>query len=1072
MFKKVLTMVLSAGLLLGMMPVSFAAGETAAYDLTVLPEQYQTITGWGVYPNSVGDGWIGKSAAHKAIYQDMGISMFRIELRGNCGDGDGNLVPEYIDTFIENLRIGINSGVSEYLISIWTPPAGMKTNNKIEGQNEDGTRATLLPEKEQTFCDYLVTALDYIQSKNLPAPKALSLQNEPNNAFDYYQCCYYDMEQYKRVAKLLRKTLDENGYENVMMAGPEGAQYADNKMWYGDAFSELENDAEFADAMDILASHSYYNPTTLRKQDIDDYAAAVAKFPEKEKWQTEYSTAHNQTAALEIDRAIHAMRVFTTDIAWVGNNAWFWWMGWDPRYSTQEEHQEAIIEGDGITSVRKSYIYQCLAQVYNSVPIGSKVMRLSTNDESVVNESQPQSDMVAFSNGNQMTILFINTSAEDKRYNLHGLSGVSANIYSITGSSDGMQLASTHNMTSDSIEGVLMPARSVNVIVTSNEDNSPPNVTYLKDNSIGTGADGVYISRSQSFDFVGKVDEAATVEFGGTPVTVDENYQFTKNIYLMGGDNVVRVDAKDVRGNKAEPQFFTFRYDPEYVGIEMDSLHEDVSESSYTIAGRVNVPSVVTINGQTVTTDENQQFSLPVTLTEGENTFTLTAADEQGNVSEPLTLTVNCDSQPPVITVLNDSAQTDDIEYVLHVQSGEVLKSLSINGRALTLGEDLTVRSKFNLQEGENILRIVAEDLAGNVTTQDYVVTQVQTEDTPHPTDAVSYSKKTDAPVTVDGALDEEAWVMDNKANKVVNGENVNNIVNFGTMWDDNNLYVGFEVEDHALIFDDDRCYQNDCVEVFLNPSGNRAGAYEEFDKQLFVGYIKDRVAMGENTGADYRYAWQDTPTGYTAEISIPWSSMGLSPAEGVRLGFDIACDDKDVSGPREAVIGWAGDSDNWQTTANFGLLVLTEGAVTYEDKAWTATSPGGETAEEPEPDDGQAPDGITVLFNGEPLVYDVQPMLVNDRTMVPIRVTAEALGADVEWDGDNQTVILTSGETVVTLTVDSATAMVGGQAVTLEAPAMNVDDRVLVPLRFINEAFGADVDWDGDTMTVTIVTG
>lgn len=117
------------------------------------------------------------------------------------------------------------------------------------------------------------------------------------------------------------------------------------------------------------------------------------------------------------------------------------------------------------------------------------------------------------------------------------------------------------------------------------------------------------------------------------------------------------------------------------------------------------------------------------------------------------------------------------------------------------------------------------------------------------------------------------------------------------------------------------------------------------------------------------------------------------------------------------------------------------------------------------------AENDIQVLLNGTPITFDVPPMIINDRTMVPLRAIFESLGATVDWNGDTRTVTSSLNGTSVNLTVDDYTMYVNGQAVSLDAPACIVDGRTLVPVRAISEAYGANVTWDGNTQTVYITS-
>lgn len=113
--------------------------------------------------------------------------------------------------------------------------------------------------------------------------------------------------------------------------------------------------------------------------------------------------------------------------------------------------------------------------------------------------------------------------------------------------------------------------------------------------------------------------------------------------------------------------------------------------------------------------------------------------------------------------------------------------------------------------------------------------------------------------------------------------------------------------------------------------------------------------------------------------------------------------------------------------------------------------------------------DAIPVILNGAELDCDQPPMIVDGRTLVPLRAIFEGLGASVDWDGATRTVTSTLDGTTVVMTVDSAVMHKNGEAVTLDVPAKIVNGRTMVPVRAVGEAFGADVRWDGATRTVYV---
>ncbi len=111
------------------------------------------------------------------------------------------------------------------------------------------------------------------------------------------------------------------------------------------------------------------------------------------------------------------------------------------------------------------------------------------------------------------------------------------------------------------------------------------------------------------------------------------------------------------------------------------------------------------------------------------------------------------------------------------------------------------------------------------------------------------------------------------------------------------------------------------------------------------------------------------------------------------------------------------------------------------------------------------------VVLDGNNLTFEVPPAIENGRTMVPLRAIFEAPGASVQWDDASRTVTATKSLTVITLTIGSENAYKNGEAVSLDAPGMIVEGRTLVPLRFVSEAFGVQVGWNGDIQTVTLTS-
>jgi len=90
-------------------------------------------------------------------------------------------------------------------------------------------------------------------------------------------------------------------------------------------------------------------------------------------------------------------------------------------------------------------------------------------------------------------------------------------------------------------------------------------------------------------------------------------------------------------------------------------------------------------------------------------------------------------------------------------------------------------------------------------------------------------------------------------------------------------------------------------------------------------------------------------------------------------------------------------------------------------------------------------------------------------RTLVPIRFVGEALGADVEWLVETRQVEIIDGETTIILPIGAISVLVNGEAVTIDSPAEITDNRTFVPIRFVSETLGAQVDYGAETKGITI---
>ncbi|MBQ7040431.1 MAG: copper amine oxidase N-terminal domain-containing protein, partial [Clostridia bacterium] len=111
----------------------------------------------------------------------------------------------------------------------------------------------------------------------------------------------------------------------------------------------------------------------------------------------------------------------------------------------------------------------------------------------------------------------------------------------------------------------------------------------------------------------------------------------------------------------------------------------------------------------------------------------------------------------------------------------------------------------------------------------------------------------------------------------------------------------------------------------------------------------------------------------------------------------------------------------------------------------------------------------IAVKLNDTWMNFDVPPVIINGRTMVPMRAIFEALGCSVSWHGEEQTAVGNRNGKTVMVTIGSNDAFIAGESATVDQPPVLIDGRTLVPLRFISEAFGCNVEWEAETKSVFI---
>jgi len=111
----------------------------------------------------------------------------------------------------------------------------------------------------------------------------------------------------------------------------------------------------------------------------------------------------------------------------------------------------------------------------------------------------------------------------------------------------------------------------------------------------------------------------------------------------------------------------------------------------------------------------------------------------------------------------------------------------------------------------------------------------------------------------------------------------------------------------------------------------------------------------------------------------------------------------------------------------------------------------------------------IHTVLDGQELHFDVDPVLENDHTLVPVRGILDPLGAKLAWDASTRTVTAVLGPRTIKVVIGLDMAQVDDKLVKMDVPARIIGNRTMIPVRFFAENLGMRVAWDGQTRTIHI---
>ena len=280
----------------------------------------------------------------------------------------------------------------------------------------------------------------------------------------------------------------------------------------------------------------------------------------------------------------------------------------------------------------------------------------------------------------------------------------------------------------------------------------------------------------------------------------------------------------------------------------------------------------------------------------------------------------------------------------------------------LVLGNNITISASASTTSGSitQVSFYNGSTLIGTTTSSPYSITwtptasgtysisAVATNGTKSATAVISVNvlepvyKATTAP-TIDGVA-EALWnsYPASSLNNVTQGTVPNSTYLSATWqatWDANNLYILVAVKDDVLVNGNQptsSLYNDDGIELYIDIGNTKTSTYGsnqfqyEFrwnDTKAYstAGNSTTGIKLGQtNQGVTGTCTNNCPATGYTMEISIPWSTLGTTaPATGALEGLDVAVNDDDT-GTRNAKIDWAATSDNdYSTPSSFGTVIM-----------------------------------------------------------------------------------------------------------------------------------------------------
>ena len=372
-----------------------------AADFAVVPDQAGKVLGWGVtQPVADGDGiaMLRDLSVIEKLYRESGINYVRILFGKRDCYNEASKAPEEgkLDALLQpQVQAAAAAGI-HYILSFLTPPHSMKyyvTGESHWEMNPDCLR----PDREADFCAYVAAILRYLRDKKLPLPSAVcfaTLADQPLS----FEGAYFYPRQWRRVAGILRRSLNENGFQKVGLIGPDVYALEALPRYFSDGSEAAGAGEEVLSRLSgiALSPSEQLSIGEADRRSVQNLIAGAAKkgIP---SWMLSFAP---ESALTDQDALLATFRRIGRDLITLHCSYWFWHSSY-----SQDQQAHALMYG---TNFSDSPVFQALKELWRDCPPGATVHRVATDTPDFSDDPWDGMDAYGFSAPGNMTVVLIN----------------------------------------------------------------------------------------------------------------------------------------------------------------------------------------------------------------------------------------------------------------------------------------------------------------------------------------------------------------------------------------------------------------------------------------------------------------------------------------------------------------------------------------------------------------------------------------------------------------------------------------------------------------------------------------